>query len=90
MKRCDTCGNEYERTFEVLVEGRTYVFDCFECAIHKLAPLCEHCGVRVIGHGLEADKRMFCCAHCARARGIAGLSPDIWEGYPGGGRQGAP
>jgi hypothetical protein len=34
-----------------------------------LAPSCEHCGVRVIGHGVEAGGRFFCCAHCAAEEG---------------------
>ncbi len=38
--------------------GRTtYTLDSFEGAIHKLAPLCAHCGCRVIGHGVEAQGR---------------------------------
>jgi hypothetical protein len=31
-----------------------------------LAPVCEHCGCKVIGHGVEVDGRFYCCAHCAR------------------------
>lgn len=69
MGRCQTCGNEYDKTFEVRVDGTTYTFDCFECAIHELAPMCEHCGVRVIGHGVEVGLAMFCCGHCAHAAG---------------------
>src|SRR5438034_1071911 len=46
----------------------TRTFDSFECAIHAVAaPACEHCGCRIIGHGVEADGRMFCCANCAKA-----------------------
>src|SRR3712207_7191663 len=36
--------------------------DSFECAIHALAPSCEYCGVKVIGHGVEADGHFYCCA----------------------------
>ena len=72
--RCDSCGNDYDKAFQVSKAGRTYTFDSFECAIHKLAPTCEHCGMRIIGHGLEAgDGRMFCCDHCAEASGVKGL-----------------
>jgi hypothetical protein len=36
-----------------------------------MAPTCEHCGCRVIGHGVEAgDGRIFCCAHCAQQSGV--------------------
>ena len=60
MAKCDAFGNDYDKSFEVRKGGRTYTFDSFECAIHQLAPTCEHCGVRIIGHGLEKDGRMFC------------------------------
>jgi len=67
--RCDTCGNDYDKTFEIRMGDGTWGFDSFECAIAKLAPTCEQCGVRVIGHGVESDGRIFCCAHCAERSG---------------------
>jgi hypothetical protein len=73
MPTCDVCGNDYDKAFTVTLEGQTHTFDSFECAIHSLAPVCEHCGCRIIGHGVEADGRMFCCAHCAERAGVAGL-----------------
>ena len=51
----------------------TDTFDSFECAIQALAPTCEHCGVRIVGHGLEKDGRMFCCDHCAEHEGVTEL-----------------
>lgn len=66
MARCEVCGNEYDKTFEVVAAGYRHVFDSMECAIQKMAPVCEHCGCKVIGHGVEVDGRFFCCAHCAR------------------------
>lgn len=82
MTPCDTCGNDYPRSFQVTTyDGKTYTFDSLECAIHKLAPVCESCGVRIVGHGLECGDRMFCSEHCARTRGVATLSSDAWEGY---------
>jgi len=44
--------------------------DSFECAIQKIAPVCEHCRCRVIGHGVEHGDRIFCCAHCASMAGV--------------------
>jgi uncharacterized Zn finger protein len=44
MATCEVCGNDYDKSFEVVKEGATHVFDSFECAIHALAPQCEHCG----------------------------------------------
>lgn len=69
MAACDVCGNEYDKAFEIHVAGAVHVFDCFECAAHHLAPICEHCGVKVIGHGVEAEGQFFCSAHCAREQG---------------------
>ncbi len=70
MSICATCRNEYDKCFQVTIEGRTYSFDSFECAIQKLAPQCEHCSCRIIGHGVESEGRFFCCAHCAHDEGI--------------------
>lgn len=33
MARCETCGNEYDKAFEITAGGETHVFDSFECAI---------------------------------------------------------
>jgi hypothetical protein len=65
MEHCETCGNSYDRPLEIVVDGRSHTFDCFECAIQALAPVCGHCGVRVIGHGVQVDQAIYCCAHCA-------------------------
>jgi hypothetical protein len=73
MPRCDTCGNEYDKAFQVVMNGRAHMFDSFECAIHKLAPTCKHCGCRIIGHGLEANGVFYCCDHCAAKAGVKGL-----------------
>ena len=73
IKTCEVCGNEYDKTFEVTFDGRTHVFDSFECAIHRLAPVCAHCGCKIIGHGIEANGTFYCCAHCARAVGTRGV-----------------
>jgi hypothetical protein len=73
MGTCATCGNYYDKTFDIVKSGKTYTFDSFECAIHKLAPVCKHCNMRVIGHGVESAGVIFCCAHCAEHSGISGL-----------------
>lgn len=79
MARCDTCGNDYSNSFEVKLDGHTYTFDCFECAAHKLAPLCQGCGCKVLGHGVQAGAQIFCGAHCARSRGISGMHTHLDE-----------
>ena len=73
MAQCETCGNEYDKSFQVLFQGATHTFDSFECAIHALAPKCAHCGIKVVGHGVEKDGEVYCCVHCASREGVKGL-----------------
>lgn len=73
MARCEVCGNDYDKAFQVVQQGTTHTFDSFECAIHAMAPVCAHCGCKVIGHGVEADGRIFCCANCAHRAGVTAL-----------------
>jgi hypothetical protein len=71
MARCEVCGNDYDKAFTVtMADGGSHVFDSFECAIHAVAPVCAHCGCKIIGHGLEAEEgAIYCCANCARQSG---------------------
>lgn len=70
MARCETCGNDYKKTFQIVTaNGEAHVFDCYECAIHSLAPACEHCGCKIIGHGVESGDAYFCCHHCQEMAG---------------------
>jgi len=73
MARCDVCGNDYDKAFQVIQAGKNYTFDSFECAIHACAPQCEHCHCRIIGHGVEKSGRIFCCANCASHAGVKEL-----------------
>ena len=73
MARCDVCGDEYDKAFEVRALGRTGTFDSFECAIHAMAPSCAHCGCKIVGHGIEVDGTIYCCASCS---GHAGGTKD--------------
>ncbi|WP_437292665.1 hypothetical protein WME95_26445 [Sorangium sp. So ce327] len=72
MNTCDCCGNSYDKAFQIMVSGTSYTFDCFECAIHKLAPVCAHCACRIVGHGIEAGGAFYCCAHCSKQEGVEG------------------
>jgi hypothetical protein len=73
MAQCEFCGNDYDKTFEVRMSGESHTFDSFECAIHSLAPTCEHCGVRIVGHGMEARGQFYCSQHCADSVGVTGF-----------------
>ena len=76
---CERCGNTYDKTFAIVASdgGPARRFDCFECAIDTLAPLCAHCGLRVIGHGLAQGDRIFCCGSCARMEGVTFATSDL-------------
>jgi hypothetical protein len=71
--QCETCGNQYDKAFELIVDGQRHVFDSFECAIERVAPRCVHCNCRVIGHGVEEGDQIFCCSNCAAAEGKTAL-----------------
>ena len=74
MGICENCGNEYDKAFQVVMKGETHTFDSFECAIHMLAPTCAHCDCRIIGHGIEAAGKMYCCAFCAKESGVTNVA----------------
>ncbi|HKX83674.1 MAG TPA: hypothetical protein VJL58_05620 [Pyrinomonadaceae bacterium] len=79
MAVCEVCGNDYYLSFEVITAGNRHVFDSFECAIHKLAPVCSHCGCKVIGHGVEANQDIYCGAFCAGKEGVRGAVDHVRE-----------
>ena len=70
MPTCVTCGNTSESIYRVSHQDREYVFDSIECLAAALAPSCEVCGLRILGHGLEISGRLFCCTQCARRVGL--------------------
>lgn len=74
MPRCEVCGNDYDKSFTIEAHGKKHVFDSFECAIQAMAPECAHCRCRIIGHGIEANGQVYCCANCARHAGAASVA----------------
>jgi hypothetical protein len=78
MGTCEICGNEYDKAFTLTTyDGEKHVFDSFECAIQGVAPTCDHCGCRIVGHGVESDGTMYCCAHCAKVVGVTGVDDRV-------------
>ena len=71
--KCEVCGNDYDQALTITVGDESHVFDCFECAVEKLAPRCSTCETPIIGHGLQASASLYCCAHCAKADGVSGF-----------------
>ncbi len=72
--QCEVCKNDYDKPLEIVENGISHYFDSFECAIHALAPECEYCGCKIIGHGVEADGSFYCCANCAHLAGVVAVS----------------
>lgn len=70
MAKCETCGNDYDKCFSVMKDGKEHIFDSFECAAHAIAPHCAHCQCTILGHGVEAKGEIYCCAHCAERAGV--------------------
>jgi hypothetical protein len=80
MAQCEVCGNDYDKAISVMVSGEdSHTFDSFECAIHALAPICEYCNVKVIGHGVETDDSFYCCptARAWQARKASRTEPEV-------------
>ncbi len=73
MATCETCGNDYDKTFQVVRDGESHTFDSFECAIQAMAPRCDMCDVTIVGHGLETNGTYYCCQNCAERAGVDGL-----------------
>jgi hypothetical protein len=43
-------------------------------------PVCVNCGTRILGHGVQNEQHMFCCAHCAQAVGVTGVRDRVASG----------
>jgi hypothetical protein len=67
---CASCANHYDKAFTVTTyDGEEAIFDSVECAIAWIAPTCAECNIRILGHGVESDAGIFCCANCAEMAG---------------------
>lgn len=77
MAVCDSCGNDYDKAFTITRGEQSGTFDSFECAINVMAPQCATCGTRVIGHGVESDGTVYCCASCAEQAGATGVTDRV-------------
>lgn len=67
MGTCTVCGNQSTRTFDIMYGGGILTFDSFQCAIHRLAPMCSHCDCLILGHIVESEAAIYCCALCAQS-----------------------
>jgi hypothetical protein len=44
MPVCEVCQNGHAPIFEIVVGGKSHLFDSFECALHALWPSSEAAG----------------------------------------------
>jgi hypothetical protein len=65
--RCEVCGFATRSGIRIIAGGVTHLFDSYQCAIHRLAPECEHCGCRILGRPLEVQQRPYCSPECLAA-----------------------
>ena len=74
MAQCEVCGNHYDKTFQLpALLGESHAFDSLEWAIYACAPRCAYCERRIMGHGIEANGRFYCCAQCSDHAGPNGM-----------------
>jgi hypothetical protein len=89
MNHCEVCGNGSGNHIVVIKDGKRHTFDSIECMIQALAPVCFHCGSRIIGHRAETQGR-YCCVNCAtkdwapvaQARMYPGLAHVRFSDFP--------
>ena len=74
MGQCEVCHNDDDKAFVVVMNASRHTFDTFQCAIDALAPTCETCGSRIVGHGVNEKNHLYCCAHCALLKDSAILA----------------
>ena len=73
MGTCEVYANEYDNSFEAPINWQRHTFDSLACG---LAPTCSHCSCHIVGHGVEVEDRMFCCALCAAEAGESNAVKD--------------
>jgi len=67
LGRCETCSNEAEKLFEVIVCGQSHAYDSFQCAVMAMAHRCDFCGLSISTPVMEHNGRHFCSSSCAEA-----------------------
>jgi hypothetical protein len=71
-------GIPNDKAFEIRMSGGdSHTFDSFECAIHALAPTCEYCNVKVIGHSVGGRPLLLLCPLREHGRSRRGRGPGL-------------
>lgn len=53
MAETDTHGNDCDKSLQVVAQDMISAIDNTEGAVPASAPSRRHCGVRIVGHGVE-------------------------------------
>lgn len=73
IRLCDHCGCECIFELEVRLAGQVFHFDCFDCAIDRLAPVCQRCGRKFTEPALQGDAgELYCSLACRKMQCDAG------------------
>jgi hypothetical protein len=70
MPVCEVCGNDYQRSFEVLAAGSATSSTASSARSTRLALRALRLQGRRPRH--RGRGRIYCCAHCARHEGVDG------------------
>ena len=73
MSKWDVYKYDDDKAFTITIQNNSYVVDCFEFVLHKLAPFCGRYECRVIGHGIYTPTLTYCSNYCAAAGILASL-----------------
>jgi hypothetical protein len=72
MAKSETCGNDYDKAFQVTMNGTAHTFDSFECAIHALAPTCANCRIHIVATGSKKKAPFFAASIAPRSKAWPG------------------
>lgn len=76
--RCEVCGNNNAKCFEVRLGGESHIFDSFECAMRALSPRCGYCNCLIRGHSVVLGKKIYCSYHCANDDHAREYEQRVW------------
>ncbi len=77
MARCEVCGNDYDKAFEVVLNEQSHTFDSFECAIRALAPVLHPLWLQSNWARRRSRRQHFLLCSCAEHSGAVGTQDRV-------------
>jgi hypothetical protein len=56
MALCQTCGNEYDKSLQVILGGEKHPSTVSSAQSSRLAPACAHCQCRIVGQWCRSKR----------------------------------